>query len=312
MLDLNWLNLIKSWISTEHVSQRLNWKNLWGVQYEECQECEDCDLGLVVQKRLRKKQKSCTSVPRAVWAGRSCRKDLLPISSFEKAELSACMCKVKKCQENVDIVLELCMTVSQNICWSCRLHVISARLLGHFWPGLCGGKEKKESKEPHWLNPWTIINTVPLAGHNFCIFFQAEVKIVKTPQAMDLSFEMFSGHECWHLQKVFTSSNEAGPVQVILPNHRLQYTKDEEGKYSAFISELYHFVPSVCDLLSSVILRLILSCLDVFWQLICSAQGHGTDLRTAGCAGHGLYCGGSHASVSAWTTKTCKFESKLQ
>ena len=99
--------------------------------------------------------------------------------------------------------------------------------------------------------------------------------------------------------QVFTSSNEAGPVQVILPNHRLQYTKDEEGKYSAFISELYHFIPSVSDSLSSVILRLIFSCLDVFWQLICSAQGHGTDLRTAGSAGHGLYCGGSHVSVSA-------------
>ena len=134
----------------------------------------------------------------------------------------------------------------------------------------------------------------------FCIFFQAEVKIVKTPQAMDLSFEMFFRTRVLtpHSQ-VFTNSNEAGPVQVILPNHRLQYTKDEEGKYSAFISELYHFVPSVCDLLSSVILRLIFSCLDVFWQLICSAQGHGTDLRTAWSAGHGLHCGGSHASVSA-------------
>ena len=30
----------------------------------------------------------------------------------------------------------------------------------------------------------------------FSHFLQAEVKIVKTPQAMDLSFEMFSGHEC--------------------------------------------------------------------------------------------------------------------
>ena len=84
------------------------------MQYEECQECEDCDLGLVVQKRLRKKQKSCTSVPRAVWAGRNCRKNLLPISSFEKAELSACMCKVQKCQENVDIVLELCTVDGRN------------------------------------------------------------------------------------------------------------------------------------------------------------------------------------------------------
>ena len=99
--------------------------------------------------------------------------------------------------------------------------------------------------------------------------------------------------------QVFTGSHEAGPAQVILPNHRLQYTKDEEGKYNAFISEVYHFVPSVCDSLSSVILRPMFSSFDVFWQLICSAQGHGTDLRTARCAGHGLYCGGSHASVSA-------------
>ena len=186
----------------------------WGVQCEECQECEECDLGLVVQKRLRKKQKSCTSVPRAVWAGRSSHlgKTCCPSHHLKKQSCQPAFAKYRNVKETerererwrcagamYDSITEhlLIMLTTCNIfnellwvnkfLWNLKRLTFGALLARSLrWKreeGVQGA-----STLAIWSHDQPIIKTVLLARHNFCIFFQAEVKIVKTPQAMDLSF----------------------------------------------------------------------------------------------------------------------------